>query len=228
VGYSLNFQKTTQSKQSPDGRKLAQSSHSDRRIGSRIRVARKYIFKQKIKLGKFWKVLQWKMLVNFVAIRSISYTAISYILWQFGIFCGHFVIFCDHWYILFSFWYILFSFWYSLFSFWYIVFSFWYILWSFWYILWSFWYILWSFWYIFNVLVFCTKKNLATLNRIRSVASISHEPTSKSNRLDPPNFLDFPHRPFLPSRKKIFLRPNIWTPKIGDRGFGLFISFSDP
>jgi hypothetical protein len=34
---------------------------------------------------------------------------------------------------------------------------------AFWYDLCLFWYILWSFWYIFPVLVFCTKKNLATL-----------------------------------------------------------------
>jgi hypothetical protein len=36
-------------------------------------------------LGKFWSVLQWKMLVDFVAVRSI--------LWQFGIFCGRLVYF---------------------------------------------------------------------------------------------------------------------------------------
>jgi hypothetical protein len=33
--------------------------------------------------GKFWRVLQWKMLVYFIAIKSI--------LWLFGIVCGHLV-----------------------------------------------------------------------------------------------------------------------------------------
>jgi hypothetical protein len=37
-------------------------------------------------LGTFWSVLQWKILVNFMA---ILFTAISYILRPFGTFCGH-------------------------------------------------------------------------------------------------------------------------------------------
>jgi hypothetical protein len=40
-------------------------------------------------LGKFWMVLQWKMLVYFMAVLSI--------LWPFGIFCGCFVYFSPFW-----------------------------------------------------------------------------------------------------------------------------------
>jgi hypothetical protein len=43
-------------------------------------------------LGKFWRDLQWKMLVYFMIILSIVGTAIRYTLWPFGIFCGHLVI----------------------------------------------------------------------------------------------------------------------------------------
>jgi hypothetical protein len=39
-------------------------------------------------LGKFWRVLQWKMLPCW------------YILWPFGIFYGHLVYFMAIWYIL--------------------------------------------------------------------------------------------------------------------------------
>jgi hypothetical protein len=42
-------------------------------------------------LGKFWRVLQWKMLVYFVAIRSI--------LRSFCIFSGHLLLFVVIWYI---------------------------------------------------------------------------------------------------------------------------------
>jgi hypothetical protein len=42
-------------------------------------------------LGKFWRLLQWKMLVYFMAMWSN--------LWQFGIFCGHLVYFMVTWYI---------------------------------------------------------------------------------------------------------------------------------
>jgi hypothetical protein len=45
-------------------------------------------------LGKFWRVLQWKMLLYFMAIWSI--------LPQFGIFCGHLVYFMVSWYIFLS------------------------------------------------------------------------------------------------------------------------------
>jgi hypothetical protein len=42
-------------------------------------------------VGKFWRVLQWKMLVYFMAILSI--------LQPFGKFYGHFVYFPQFWYI---------------------------------------------------------------------------------------------------------------------------------
>jgi hypothetical protein len=47
-------------------------------------------------LGKFWRVLQWKMLVYFMAIWSILlpfgiFVAIWYILWLFGTFFPVFV-----------------------------------------------------------------------------------------------------------------------------------------
>jgi hypothetical protein len=45
-------------------------------------------------LGKCLRVLQWKMLVYFLDIW--------YILWTFGIFCGHLVYFVDIWYILWT------------------------------------------------------------------------------------------------------------------------------
>jgi hypothetical protein len=55
-----------------------------------IRVARFYIFKPKnSNLGKFWRVLQWKMLVYLMVIWSILRSfgmAIWYILWLLGIF----------------------------------------------------------------------------------------------------------------------------------------------
>jgi hypothetical protein len=46
-------------------------------------------------LGKFWRVLQWRMLVYFMAIW--------YILWLFGIFYGYLVYFMAIWYILWLF-----------------------------------------------------------------------------------------------------------------------------
>jgi hypothetical protein len=48
--------------------------------------------------GKFWKVLQWKMLVFFMAILSILPPG--------GIFCDHLVHFVVIWYI-FQFWYVV-------------------------------------------------------------------------------------------------------------------------
>jgi hypothetical protein len=50
------------------------------------RVARRHIFKPKNpNLGKFWRVLQWKMLVYFNG-HLVYFRAIWYILWTFGIF----------------------------------------------------------------------------------------------------------------------------------------------
>jgi hypothetical protein len=60
------------------------------------RAARWYIFEtQSHNLGKFWSVLQLIMLVNLMPIW--------YMLWSFGIFCGHLVYFVVIWYILWSF-----------------------------------------------------------------------------------------------------------------------------
>jgi hypothetical protein len=42
-------------------------------------------------LGKFWRTLEWKMLVYFMAIWSI--------LWPFGLFCSHLVYFVAIWFI---------------------------------------------------------------------------------------------------------------------------------
>jgi hypothetical protein len=43
-------------------------------------------------LGKFWRVLQWKILVYFTMIGNIS--------WPFGIFCGHLVYYSPYWYFV--------------------------------------------------------------------------------------------------------------------------------
>jgi hypothetical protein len=69
--------------------------HSRRRTLLRTqvqaRVARWHIFRPNIPiLGKFWRVLQWKMLVYLIAIWSY--------LRPFGIFCGHLV--CLHTYFM--------------------------------------------------------------------------------------------------------------------------------
>jgi hypothetical protein len=50
---------------------------------------------QNTNLGKFWRALQWKILVYF--------TAIWYILWPFGILYGHLVYCMVNWYILWPF-----------------------------------------------------------------------------------------------------------------------------
>jgi hypothetical protein len=50
-------------------------------------------------LGKFWRVLQWKILVYFMIIWSISR--------PFEIFCGHLVYFVVIWYIFPHFWYFV-------------------------------------------------------------------------------------------------------------------------
>jgi hypothetical protein len=58
----------------------------------KTRVARWYIFQTKIPyLGKFWRVLQWNMMVYFMAIRPI--------LRPLCIFCGHLVYLLVIWYI---------------------------------------------------------------------------------------------------------------------------------
>jgi hypothetical protein len=71
-------------------------------------VASWYIFKPKNpNLGKFWKVLQWKMLTICLFYSQmvhwyicIDFMAICYILWSFGIFTyGHLVNFMSIWYI---------------------------------------------------------------------------------------------------------------------------------
>jgi hypothetical protein len=49
-------------------------------------------------LGKFCRVLQWTMLVYFMAIWSIVDTAFWYNLWPFGIFYGY-LIFFPFWYV---------------------------------------------------------------------------------------------------------------------------------
>jgi hypothetical protein len=43
-------------------------------------------------LGQFRSVLLWKMLVNFIAVWSVSL--------PFGIFCGHLGIFFPFWYVV--------------------------------------------------------------------------------------------------------------------------------
>jgi hypothetical protein len=75
-------------------------------------------------LGKFWRVLKWKMLVYFMAIWNICSTAFWNILWPFGIYVCSTAI---------------------------------------WYIVWPFG-IFFPFWYSFPILVYCMKKNLATLD----------------------------------------------------------------
>jgi hypothetical protein len=47
-------------------------------------------------LGKFWRILQWKMSIHFMPICSLL-TTIWYILWPCGIFCGHCVYFMVIW-----------------------------------------------------------------------------------------------------------------------------------
>jgi hypothetical protein len=62
------------------------------------RVARWFVFKPKVPvLGKFGRVLQWKILVDFMTIWSM--------LLLLEIFYGHFVYFVFIWYILPRFWY---------------------------------------------------------------------------------------------------------------------------
>jgi hypothetical protein len=67
-----------------------------------IRVARWYIFKPKISIWvNFWKVLRWKMIVYFVAIRSIFLHLVYFIaIWYIYV---HLVYFVIIWYHLGSF-----------------------------------------------------------------------------------------------------------------------------
>jgi hypothetical protein len=48
-------------------------------------------------LYKLWRVLQWKMMVNFMDTWSILHTVVCYILWTFGIVRGNLVYF---WYLV--------------------------------------------------------------------------------------------------------------------------------
>jgi hypothetical protein len=51
-------------------------------------------------LGKFWRVLHWKILVYFVDTWSIHFTVFCYMLWTFGIVCGNLVYFPPFWYFV--------------------------------------------------------------------------------------------------------------------------------
>jgi hypothetical protein len=51
-------------------------------------------------LGKFWRVLQWKMLGHFIAIWSTYLTVIWYIMRLFGIFHGKLLYFFPFWYVV--------------------------------------------------------------------------------------------------------------------------------
>jgi hypothetical protein len=50
-------------------------------------------------LGKFWRVLQWKIMVFFMDTWSI-FTAFCYILWTFGIVRGNLVYYFPFWYFV--------------------------------------------------------------------------------------------------------------------------------
>jgi hypothetical protein len=69
------------------------------------RVARWYTHFQtkQINLGKFWRVLQWKMLVYIFNGDLVYFMEIWYILWRFVIFYGDLVYFMDICYILWIF-----------------------------------------------------------------------------------------------------------------------------
>jgi hypothetical protein len=85
----FNFQKPAQSKQSPIGRKIAQSGHPGRGRNARStrdsQGCQMVCFQTKNpNLGKFWRALEWKMLVYFMVIWDT--------LRQFGLFYGHLII----------------------------------------------------------------------------------------------------------------------------------------
>jgi hypothetical protein len=66
-------------------------SHELRKFrgGVRVRVARWFVFKPKIpNLGKFWRALEWYMLVCIFYDHLEYFMAIWYNLWPFGIVCG--------------------------------------------------------------------------------------------------------------------------------------------
>jgi hypothetical protein len=64
------------------------------------RVARWFVFSQKIpNFGKFWRVLQWKILVYFMTIWSI-FGPLEIFYGHFGIFCGHLVYCPPFWYFV--------------------------------------------------------------------------------------------------------------------------------
>jgi hypothetical protein len=68
------FKKTPKSKRSPTGRKFAQSDHPGlkvRTVGQRQGCQRVYFQTKNSNLGKFWRALEWKMLVYFMTILSI-------------------------------------------------------------------------------------------------------------------------------------------------------------
>jgi hypothetical protein len=50
--------------------------------------------------GKFWRVLQLKMLLYFMAIWSYPFKSIWYTLWPFGMFYGYLVYFSPFWYVV--------------------------------------------------------------------------------------------------------------------------------
>jgi hypothetical protein len=106
--------------------------------------------------GKFGRDLQWKMLFTLWNYDHLVYcTAVWYILWPFGIFCGHLVylwpfgIFCGLLVYIFCGHLVYFG-------------AIWYSLWPFGIVCGYLVYFM-IIWYIFSVLVRCNKKNLATL-----------------------------------------------------------------
>jgi hypothetical protein len=84
-------------------------------------------------LGKFCRVLHWKMLVCFNG-HLVIFPAIWYILWHFGIFYGTLVHFIAIWYILWHFGIFYCTLVYFM-----------------------------ALWYIFPILLYLTTKNMATL-----------------------------------------------------------------
>jgi hypothetical protein len=68
--------------------------------GGRIQGCQMVCFQTKNpELGKFWRVLLWKILVYFMTIWSMYFMAIGNISWPFGIFCSSLVYFSPFWYI---------------------------------------------------------------------------------------------------------------------------------
>jgi hypothetical protein len=67
--------------------------------GASNRVARCYVYfqTQNRNLGKFWRVLEWNMLVYYMDIFGLHFCGIWYILWLIGIFCGNLVYYPPFW-----------------------------------------------------------------------------------------------------------------------------------